>query len=237
MKKFFINQNGKLFTYLRVLVMVLKPVKVVDSIYGAGCYGMQINFSNPNDPRKFQQNILQIGVNSGSCFWNRTLNVLPNSDPDVNYETTQLPDDVKAAVANFGHRLFQCVIFEVTASTMSIQIIDLLNGGVLYQNSVAWDMMPILAAEVAICGYGDCSIATFTDAAFEVTVTMEEPPVINVIDSDADFWTNLDALNVGGTQIESEELTGEGDNLSSEFTAGQPGQNVAQNVGFRMQSQ
>lgn len=155
----------------RVIVWWRKPAKCKD-------FSIQINLLTAKDS---MQNILQIG---GENQWLCQMNNLPAPPPNYcQYQSLTLPDDVVAALKNFGSngmQPFQFVMFTCSFLGMGISIYD--NFREIYSGFYTTPLDLIMALQVSIVGWGCHEFAQFEDAEFFVTYIGVSALAVNKID-------------------------------------------------------
>jgi hypothetical protein len=244
------HNKGKEMNRFKCQVFVEKlPSYPTDSMLGLG-YGIQCNFGNPNlmldkqtnqwipvvegdtsHPRAFQQSIIQMGFSHNNTFalWN--LNATATFDAGtVDYNAFILSEYTYRHLCGFGKGQFQCIEFENADGVMSVKIIDMVNGGIIYQAKeypmrfnyddfsgyLKVPLAPYTFCQIKIVGFANASHATFpAGSEFVVTMIPDTKMYMNVLDSEDDWETKMENMKVGGIQIPTNLLTAETSNLDS----------------------
>jgi len=242
------HNNGKEINNFKCQVFVENLASYpIDSKAGLG-YGVQLNLGNPNImldinklewipiiennlsyPRAFQQSMLQIGFKSPNdhAMWNLNADLMMDKGT-VDYSIQSISSYVYDHLCNYGKGQFQCIEFEILKDVMSIKIIDMFNGGILYSNreylkrfnynTWLYDKVPIAPFtffQVRVVGIYELSHATFpTDTNFTVTMHPNSQLKMNVLDTEKDIYYNMNELIIDNKNI-SHLLTGESSNLTS----------------------
>jgi len=242
------HNNGKEINNFKCQVFVENLASYpIDSKAGLG-YGVQLNLGNPNImldinklewipiiennlsyPRAFQQSMLQIGFKSPNdhAMWNLNADLMMDKGT-VDYSIQSISSYVYDHLCNYGKGQFQCIEFEILKDVMSIKIIDMFNGGILYSNreylkrfnynTWLYDKVPIAPFtffQVRVVGYGATSYSAFpAEASFGISIQCDEQFQFNLIDSAKTFEENWETYVIGGVRNPVHLYTGESSNLS-----------------------
>lgn len=180
------HRNGAPMNHIIFEIFPLEPVECVDSLNGPQSYSIQLNTQNPDDSRQFQQNVLQIGTpkavgsQSQSAYWNWTAKT--DSRLNVDYGELQLNVAIFQELLSFGDfTKGQCIRLEIGPTQISLMIIEMIGGGILFQTTRDIDytdvngdhdvgLMPFISAELKIVGFANGSDCQFTKGKFMVNV-------------------------------------------------------------------
>ena len=217
MKRVFFHMNGKLFTNFKAIAYGRMPVNVKDFTRGEGYFSIQNNIMNPSDPLKWEQNTLEIGGQSGELAnkvqWGKLIG------PDVSKEIMDIFDVLLATE-------FFSVTLEISGYKMSVDIEDIIaDKQLLHEERTYLNRIDILAAEGVIVGFGDGSAAFFRpeynsniNDNFYVQVSSTDGDLTaNIIDTDAPAEKNMEAMTIGGVNLNTGMLTAEYSNLTAEL--------------------